>query len=419
MLRIVIDLTPILPGGENGGAKIMSLQLIKQLAILAPENTYTLLASKNNFDELSLMKTSNIGILCVERTSFTIHTAFIFLTSACFWPAIEAAKYFKLNRVTTRLQRLFHKIRNYLTARDLAKILKPDLLFCPFTAPFYHGFDIPIVSVIYDLQSQYYPHFFTASERFERKKHFHDACYWSTKLICISDYVKQTVIDNSKVLAENLKTIYIRLADRLPKIEKESGDAILNRYGVTEGNFLLFPANFWVHKNHTVLLTAFNMYCHQNPLSTLKLVCTGSNNNYKLFLIDAIKKMGLESSIIMPGFLSDEEFAGFVSGCSAIIFPSLYEGFGMPAVEAMAAGKPVLCSNTTSLPEIVESAALQFDPRKPQEIVDAIYRIAHEPELAERLIKLGYDRVNAIGTVNTMATEYLETFNEAIACKQN
>jgi len=419
MLRIVIDLTPILPGGANGGAKIMSLQLIKQLAILAPKNSYTLLASKNNFAELSLMKSSNINVVSVDKTSLSIYSAFIFLASGCFWPAIETAKYFKLNRVTIRLQRLFHKIRNYFTARALAKKLKPDLLFCPFTAPFYHGFHVPIVSVIYDLQSHYYPHFFTASERFERQKHFNDACQLATKLICISNYVKQTVLENSTILAENVNTIHIRLAHRLPKVEEGSITTILKHYNLTKGDFLLFPANFWVHKNHTMLLTAFNMYLHQNPHSTLKLVCTGSNNQYKLFLVDAIKKMGLESSILMPGFLSDEEFSGFVAGCSAIIFPSLYEGFGMPAVEAMAAGKPVLCSNTTSLPEIVESAALLFDPRKPQEIVDAIYRIEHEPELARQLVKLGYDRVNEIGTVHTMATEYLETFDQALARRES
>lgn len=416
MQNIAIDLTPILPGGHNGGAKIMTLDLVKEMICLSPETQFILLASKKNYEEISAITAPNVKTICLSKTHLTLENFFILSLSALLWPLRKIA-----NRITargrTRLSHLHTRLRGHMLANELAKQFKLDLLFCPFTAPFYRDLRIPIVSVIYDLQSHYHPHFFTHEECYERKKHFEDACKWSKKLICISDYVKQTVIDQKKISAENVTTIHIRLAKRLPQINETIKQTILNRCHLTEENYLLYPANFWAHKNHMMLFTAFNMYRKQYPESKLKLICTGADNQHKTFLQNAITTMGLTNWINLPGFLSDDEFASLVSSCRAIIFPSLYEGFGMPVLEAMAAGKPVLCSNLTSLPEVAGSAALLFDPRKPNEIANAIYRIEHESNLIQHLTQLGHERVAEFGNVTTMAKEYLTVFHDAL-CAQ-
>ena len=98
-----------------------------------------------------------------------------------------------------------------------------------------------------------------------------------------------------------------------------------------------------------------------------------------------------------------------------MIFPSLYEGFGMPILEAMAFGKPVLCSNVTALPEIAGDAALFFDPRKPQEIAQAIAQVESNPELMAQLVQRGYQRVVAFEDPTEMARQYLRVFCEALA----
>jgi hypothetical protein len=128
-----------------------------------------------------------------------------------------------------------------------------------------------------------------------------------------------------------------------------------------------------------------------------------------------VKLMNLEDWIIFPGYLSHEQFITLLRNAYALVFPSLYEGFGMPILEAMAAGKPVLCSNVTSLPEIAGDAALVFDPRKPEEIARAMEHLEQTPELADVLIERGAARVAAFGNAETTAQKYIALFREAAA----
>src|SRR5208282_763215 len=127
------------------------------------------------------------------------------------------------------------------------------------------------------------------------------------------------------------------------------------------------------------------------------------------------RKMGLGEHVVFPGYLPDGEFAILLHGSRALIFPSLFEGFGIPLLEAMAAGKPVLCSNLTSLPEIAGDAALLFDPRKPEEIAAAIERIMFDEKLASNLIERGRLRYSLFPDVRAMAERYLRVFRETVA----
>lgn len=412
MLKIVVDLTPILPGGDNGGAKIMTLQLVKQFSIVAPEHQFILLSSKQNHKELSLLKSNNVEVVNTSALDLTASNIFLMTVGAIIWPIFKLAKLIGLHPFKDKLRNLYLQMRSNLISKNLLKSFKPDLLFCPFTVPIFSQLNIPIIAVIYDLQSFYYPQFFTSTERDEREKNFRLACKQSDKLICISDFVKQTVIDNSNVPAEKIKRIYIRSANRFSRREIPTELGVLNKYQISSNNFLLYPANFWAHKNHEKLFEAIKIYQDQNPESTLKLLCTGVASFRKSQLQDLITTLNLEKWIILPGYLSDKEFDNLIFECKALIFPSLYEGFGMPILEAMAAGKPVLCSNLTSLPEIAASAAILFDPTQPQEIAKAIYRLQHEPDLISHMIKLGYERIKEFGTEIDMAKEYLQVFND-------
>lgn len=410
--RIGIDLTPLLPGGANGGAKIMTLELIKNMAGLSPNYQFILFGTPANFPELSSLKTNNIQAKILKTKIKIKHILLSFFYNPKL--ILKFVKQFLLHGAILSSQHLATQLKKNILSQNLAKSLKIDLLFCPFTAPYYHLLKAPIVSVIYDIQSIYYPFFFTPAEQIERKRNFEDACSRATKLICISNYVKNTVIEKSKVNKKNIETIYIRLAHRLPQVELEEQARLLSLYNLNKEQFLLYPANFWAHKNHKMLFTAFNIYRSNNPTSKLKLVCTGAESSIKNSLKLAISEMGLNESIILPGFLSDTQFATLLINCRAVIFPSLYEGFGMPLLEAMAAGKPVISSNTTSLPEIAGDAALFFDPRKPTEISNAIFKIENDPELREKLISNGYKRVAEFGSSQQMAAEYLKIFETVL-----
>ncbi len=201
------------------------------------------------------------------------------------------------------------------------------------------------------------------------------------------------------------------------RLEKPSPDKVvqvLDRLGLKAGRFLLYPSNFWPHKNHCMLLTAFGMYKACHPESDLKLVCTGAPSARMEYLRDATERMGLIKWVVFPGYVPNDEFATLMASCLALIFPSLYEGFGMPVLEAMAFGKPVLCSNVTSLPEVAGNAALLFDPRRPAEIVSAIERIENDPQLVMQLVERGYEHLSTFGGLEEMIREYLQIFHDAL-----
>jgi glycosyltransferase involved in cell wall biosynthesis len=218
------------------------------------------------------------------------------------------------------------------------------------------------------------------------------------------------VLEHAALQPEHVTTIHIQIGQRLDRVRSNPDPHILGQLGLQAERFLLYPANFWPHKNHRMLLTAFAIYHARHPHSSLKLVCTGTPDAPMQSIRDAAERMGLATRIVFPGYLADEDFRVVLQACLALIFPSLYEGFGMPLLEAMALGKPVLCSNVTSLPEIAGEAALLFDPRKPADIVHAMERIESDAALRLHLIRQGAQRLPALGNPERMAQQYLHVF---------
>jgi glycosyltransferase involved in cell wall biosynthesis/2-polyprenyl-3-methyl-5-hydroxy-6-metoxy-1,4-benzoquinol methylase len=408
--RVVVDVTPVLPGGENGGAKVMTLELVRHLARMAPECQFILLTSESSHEELAALDAANVRRLCVHKPGGVLSAADNF--------AVRLRRI--LGRVLSvrRLNQMAGLYREatgqLVVGSDLVRRLDADLLFCPFTAPYYFDPSVPTVSVVYDLQHCAYRQFFSELQACERDLVFDQACRLASRLVCISDYVRQAVLESGAVPAERLETVPIQLGDRLPRVTPESGAPVLRALGLEQEGFLLYPANFWPHKNHEMLLTAFGIYRSSHPDSELKLVLTGTPGARQDFLKDAAARMGMNGSVVFAGYIPDTEFSALMRGSMALIFPSLFEGFGMPLLEAMAAGRPLLVSNATSLPEVAGGAALLFDPRRPMEVVDAIARVADDPRLRAELGAASARRLEAFGGPREMAARYLKIFHDAL-----
>ena len=407
--RIVVDLTPLLPGSENGGAKIMTLELIQQLSKTAPELEFLLLTTEQNHDGLAFLDTANVWRRCVTSSN-PVAARRQRLSVKLQRYAREKLTVALPSSMLSRLRKLYRSAPIQTPRSNLLRGLRADLLFCPFTAPLHYDSTVPVVSVIYDLQYLYYPEFFSPEERIERDKNFRDACHLAQHVICISDYVRDTVLAHADLHPEQVTTVHIQLGQRLDRVRSDPSPRVLDQLGLQAERFLLYPANFWPHKNHRMLLTAFAIYHARHPDSSLKLVCTGTPDAHMQSIQDVAERMGLATRMVFPGYLADEDFRGLLQACLALIFPSLYEGFGMPLLEAMALDKPVLCSNVTSLPEIAGEAALLFDPRKPADIVNAIERIESDETLRTRLICRGAQRLSALGNPESMARQYLQVF---------
>jgi glycosyltransferase involved in cell wall biosynthesis len=186
------------------------------------------------------------------------------------------------------------------------------------------------------------------------------------------------------------------------------------KYGVESNQFLLYPANFWPHKNHKKLFEALQIYHQTHPDWNLKLVCTGAPNKLMSELETLASLVFPPNTVIFTGYIAQEELAALLAACRALIVPSLYEGFGMPVLEAMAIGKPVLCSNVTGLPEVAGDTAIYFDPTNAPEIADAI-GVLHDQSRIAGNVERGRSRAAQLGTARDMAQRYFELFETTLA----
>lgn len=408
---IAVDLTPVLPGGENGGAKIFVLELLRRLAEMSPQTQFVLLTQAASHEELATLDRPNMRRQMVvgQVLANSLRPRLLGLAARVL-PHLPG----RLRRVVSRLGYKVNAMLKRGSSSALLRDMAVDLLFCPFTAPTYFEPGVPTVCTIYDLQYNTYPEFFAAEDVANRERTFIEACRRATVLAAISDYSRDSAIVHGNLASSRIHTIYLRMAQRIaPGVENDK--AILRRHNLTPQGYLIYPANFWRHKNHEMLLTAFGMVRHQGLSVDIKLVCTGAPGARQDWLISAAHTMNLGDHVLFPGYLSDADLATLIANCKGVVFPSLYEGFGLPVIEAMAAGVPVACSNTTSLPEVAADAAILFDPRVPTQVAQAMIALVENEALRARLIQAGQRRAAEFSDSECMAREYWELFQHALA----
>ena len=181
-----------------------------------------------------------------------------------------------------------------------------------------------------------------------------------------------------KVWTKNLKL----------KIEK-----ILEKYSIKKP-FVVYTGSLYPHKNVESLVQAvkcFNDLNHDNKKLTLVIVCA-RNIFYDRFL-EKVKKLKAQDLVNLVGFVPDEEIGSLYSQAEAFVFPSFWEGFGLPGLEAMGLGLPVLAARASCLPEVYGEAALYFDPHQTTDLVKKIKKIKEDKKLREELIKKGLAQV--------------------------
>jgi glycosyltransferase involved in cell wall biosynthesis len=166
-------------------------------------------------------------------------------------------------------------------------------------------------------------------------------------------------------------------------------------------------------KNHKGLLAAYA--CLKKTVGKLfPLVLAGS----KGWLMDDFKKqvesLGLQQDIILPGYVDDETLQWLYRNCFAFLYPSYFEGFGLPVVEAMSLGAPVIASNTTSLPEIVGQAGILIDPTRMEELCQAIKQLSSDPELRNSLKEKAIARASQFSW-HSAASLTLESYREVLS----
>lgn len=206
-------------------------------------------------------------------------------------------------------------------------------------------------------------------------------------IIAISEFTKKDILDNYQIDKSKISVIYPGYDGDVfnVSLKKKSAKQVLNKYNI-DTPYLLFLGALKPSKNLERLIEAFNRL-NQN---TIKLVIAGKKGWLYESIFETVKKLNLENKVIFTDFVSDKDKSLLMSHAEAYLLPSLYEGFGMPVVESMACGVPVLVSNQGSLPEVVGNAGIIVNPYEVQSIADGIKKTIKE---RKKLIQRGLGRV--------------------------
>jgi glycosyltransferase involved in cell wall biosynthesis len=228
----------------------------------------------------------------------------------------------------------------------------------------------PAATTVLDVQHEVFPQFFSRSELAYRRRVYGWTVRKSRIVITISEHARQALVDRLGLDPDCVRAIHLAVDH-----ERFTPD------GRPREPFLLYPANAWPHKNHARLFEAFTQVRRGRP--ELRLVLTGA----------AHERLALPVGVESRGHVSPEELVDLYRSAAALVYPSLYEGFGIPCVEAMACGCPVAASNVASIPEVCGEAAVYFDPDDPESIAAGIRTVLDRPPAGgiERAARFTWD----------------------------
>lgn len=199
-----------------------------------------------------------------------------------------------------------------------------------------------------------------------------------------------------------------------PVFKRREDPELLRRLGI-EGDFILFVGTIEPRKNLRLLVEAFEQMLRNTSLSP-KLVLAGGKGWMMDDFGSFIDKKGLTDRVCLTGYLQDEELCALYSACKVFIYPSLYEGFGLPPLEAMACGAPVITSRTPALVETVGNAARLVDPKKAYDIAQAMTEMLSDQKMREHYARLGKAHVKKFSWEQT-ALKTLEVYREVLSLK--
>lgn len=239
------------------------------------------------------------------------------------------------------------------------------------------------VVTLHDLAFLRYPHVLTRSKRVYHRTFTMRSLRHATMIIANSNSTKQDAIELAGIPADRIQTVYPCIDQRFSNVvNDEDIQAFRQKQGLAKG-YILYLGTLEPRKNITTLIDAY-AHLRTSYGREEKLVLAGGKGWLYDSIFEKVQKLGLESEVVFPGFVSDEEQLLWYHAASAFVYPSLYEGFGIPVAEALACGVPVVTSNISSLPEAGASLALTVDPSDAEAMAGAIYKALTDESLRER-----------------------------------
>jgi len=306
--------------------------------------------------------------------------------------------------------RLFDPIRQHTQKRSTLPPPKSDGLvekqgFEVVHFPTQNAFltDIPSIYHPWDLQHLHLPQYFSSETITKRETEYRAFCAQATMVVAATSWQKQDLIKHYELPEEKVKVIAPAPVVEFYPVPTTADLENMHSKFALPARFLFYPAQTWPHKNHIGLLRALSRIREQHGLK-IPLICSGKRNDHFATIESAIAELNLQDQILFLDYVSTLELQCLYRLCRAMVFPSLFEGFGMPILEAFLVGTPTACSNVTSLPEQAGDAALIFDPRDTEDMAAAVFRLWSDDALCRNLAARAQERVSTFTWERTART---------------
>lgn len=289
-----------------------------------------------------------------------------------------------------------------------------DLIhYTNFNSPVFYTRSKSVVT-IHDLTLWFYPG--RRAENWLRRwayRHvIRKSCENATRVIAVSQHTKKDIVKYLKIDPNKVDVVYEGVPSRYRPIkDSKKIEAIKTKYNISRP-FFLYVGQWRPHKNLVRMLRAFALLRHRYNVD-YQLVLVGKADADAPEVKTTIKKLGIQEAVIITGYVADGDLPYFYSEAEAFIFPSLYEGFGIPPLEAMASGTPVLSSSASVMPEVLGDAALFFDPTNIEDMAQAMHKLVTTYRTKRELREKGFRQVKKY-SYTKMAQQTLAVYKKVL-----
>jgi glycosyltransferase involved in cell wall biosynthesis len=287
---------------------------------------------------------------------------------------------------------------------------RPDLVHVQYTAPL--GCPVPVVVSVHDVSFLEHPEYFPKMRAFQLSLTVSRTIRCATRILTGSDFSRDSIVRAyGDVCARKIAVVPNAAASGLRPVSREGAAASVRAKFRVAKPFVLSVGDLQPRKNHIGLIAGFADLIRAYPQLPHHLVLAGKDTWFSPRVRETVKQSGVAGRIQFVGFVSDEDLLNLYNACDLFVFPSFYEGFGLPVLEAMACGRAVACSRTSAMPEVADGAGILFDPYSTSEMVRAMADLLLDVELRTRMERLGLQRASRFSWRAT-AQKTLEVYRE-------
>jgi len=288
---------------------------------------------------------------------------------------------------------------------------KVDVLHVQYTAPPFCP--VPVVATIHDLAFEHLPETFTRRGSMQLKLTVRRTARRAARIATVSEYSRQDLLRTYNLAPEKVVVTYNGIESQFTPQVSSANEAedIRLRFGIGR-DFLLAVGSLQPRKNLVRLIRAYAKLRGENTSWAPQLVIVGRKLWLAAEIFAEVRRQRWAEDVILTGYVADEDLPKLYRAATAFVYPSLFEGFGLPPVEAMACGTPVITSNTSSLPEVVGDAAVLIDPCDEQALAGALVQITGDAALRAHLRGQGIERAKTF-TWRAAAETTLQLYREA------